>query len=269
MMSARLLSVFSLALLMAAVCISAYAVTDEVVILGSDTEKPQVPTGFTPEEAVIGVGSVHFFTIKASAAGYTIPQRARIVNIRLTELLSRRLAGPVTVKPIRGKPTVYVGPVRLVTVYPQDVKAAKAVSARALAEEWAQSLRVGLPTVMPGPVGPRAKPHAGDVCLGGSLLFALRGLDGYPTLDARRIAVDQRVAEALSVRASQVTVAPVDEGVGVFADGRLVVQVIPADAEAAGKTMAALAEEWADRLRAALNRIAAATEPKVAPASAD
>ncbi len=122
----------------------------EVVIWGSDTDKPMNPTNFSADQFIIDVNGAPFFVLRTSAAGYTLAQRGAIVELRIVEALSRRLAGPITISLIRGKPTIDVGNVRVVTVYPQDAKAAGAADEMALAKAWAAALAKGLPRVVPG-----------------------------------------------------------------------------------------------------------------------
>ena len=77
------------------------------------------------------------------------PQRMAIVDTRITEILSHGVLGPVTVKAIRGKPTVYVGAYRLITVYPRDARNAGMSCSWQLAKQWAESTAKALPIVMP------------------------------------------------------------------------------------------------------------------------
>ncbi len=130
----------------------AYAqLENEVKILGGEDEKPVTLARTMPEEFEIGVGGLVFFRIRAQAAGFTPAERARIVYARLTHILSYEDVDPeaVTIVPVRGKPTIYVGNVRLVTVYPSDVEATNARSMRQLAEIWAASIACCLKNVAP------------------------------------------------------------------------------------------------------------------------
>ncbi len=103
-----------------------------------------------PTEADIALDNVLFFRIRTPAAGYKVVEREKIVNQRLVDILSYRAGGPVTISPIRGKPTIYVDGTKLVTVYPRDVEANNATSMHQLAGIWATRLREGLPKVLPG-----------------------------------------------------------------------------------------------------------------------
>lgn len=226
---------------------------EEVVIWPSASDKPKAPEAFSAEAYEVGVNGVSFFTLRASAAGYKLIERACIADLRLTEVLSRRLTGPVVVKPIRGKPTIYVGPVRVITVYPNDVAACRAKSAQELACRWAQALREGLPRVVPG--APVTICRVYEVAVNNHLLFRLRAAAGYPSVKARGAAVEQQVVEVLSRGAKAVTCAPTANGVGIYADGVLVVEVTREDAAAAKSTPMAIARAWAENLRAALGQI--------------
>jgi len=248
---------------MAAVCLSvalalvflagAQAGQEEVVIWPHAVDKPKAPETFSAQAYEVGVNGVTFFVLRASAAGYRLIERAYIADLRLTEVLSRRLTGPVVVKPIRGRPTVYVGPVRVITVYPSDVAACRAKSADELASKWAEALREGLPRVVPGARVGVSRVY--EVAVNNHLLFRLRAAAGYPNLKARGAVVEQQVVEALSRRAKVVTCAPTMHGVGIYADGVLVVEVTEEDAAAVKSSPAAVAEVWASNLRGALGLI--------------
>lgn len=130
----------------------AYAqLENEVKILGGENEKPVTLAKTMPDEFEIGVGGLTFFRIRAQAAGFTPAERARIVYARLTHILSYGEVDPeaVTIVPVRGKPTIYVGNVRLVTVYPSDVEATNARSMQQLAKIWAASVACCLRNVAP------------------------------------------------------------------------------------------------------------------------
>jgi hypothetical protein len=107
-----------------------------------------------PTEADIAINNFLFFRIRTPAAGFRVVEREKIINQRLVELLSDRVPGPVTISPIRGKPTIYVNGAKFVTVYPRDVEANKARSMHKLAGIWAERLREGLPKIMPGSPDP-------------------------------------------------------------------------------------------------------------------
>ncbi len=127
-----------------------------------------------PTQVDIALDNHLFLRIRTPAAGYTILEREQIVNERLVAILSCHRPEPVTISLIRGKPTIYVDGVQLITVYPQDAAANKwwfrprspASAMMNLAQTWAYNLSQGLPQVMPGshPAGP-ARPAC--VCPGG------------------------------------------------------------------------------------------------------
>lgn len=227
--------------------------TGEVVIWGSSAEKPSLPESLSLKAYDVAVNGVVFFTIRAPAAGYTVAQRGYIADLRITEVLSRGLAGPIVIKYIRGKPTIYVGPVRVITVYPQDAAAWGVGSAAVLAETWAWNLHKNLPKVVPGVV--QRGPAVYEVAVNNCLLFRLRSAAGYPSLRARGADVEQKVVEVLSRGARAVTCAPTARGVGVFADGVLVVEATEADGRLVTLRPGDLAESWAENLRAALKHV--------------
>ena len=136
---------------------------EEYVLYGSYEDVPSV--GWWPAEAtgMIAVGGVEFFEIPGNGGGVTLPVRAEIVDARITEILSEGISGPVCVDDIRGQPTIYVGPYRLITVYDIDAVNAGATSAQVLAEKWAQSVAAALPQVLPSPYAaqPVTEPGSG------------------------------------------------------------------------------------------------------------
>jgi len=261
-MRSRFFGLAAVLLLTVAAMLAMPAFADEIVIYGSDTEKPLTPEGFNPQQMVIGVDSTEFFVLRTAAAGYTLAQRACIVDLRITEALSLRLTGPVTVKRLRGRPTLYIGPVRLVTVYPEDVAAAGACCAWHLAQKWAAGVREGLPKVVPGAFPRQSAGEVGVIALGGKLLFVLHWANGFGTVEKRHEVVEQRVTEALSRRAGPVHCRPVAGGIGVYAGDMLIVEATDTDAEALGVTKEKLADRWAANLEEALKLIAAKTPEK-------
>ncbi len=130
---------------------------DEYVLYGSYEDVPLV--GWWPAGAsgMIAVGGVEFFVIPGNGGGVTLPVRAEIVDARIAEILSAGISGPVCgksarwVRDIRGQPTIFVGPYRLITVYDIDAVNAGAASAQALALKWAHSVAAALPQVLPSP----------------------------------------------------------------------------------------------------------------------
>lgn len=234
----------------------------EVVLWGDDTDKPKDPKNFTATEFRVLVNGVPFMTLRTPAAGYTLAQRGSIVDLRIDEALSRRLTGPVTISSIRGKPTIYVGSVRVVTVYPQDSTAAGTKSECELAKIWAAALADGLPKVVPGGFVGHGTSGLYKVSLNNHEMFMLHWSAQYPTVRKRGAAVEAAVTEALSRREKVVTISPSAHGLGLYADGVLVVEVTPEDAKAEGQTQQSLADNWAANLTKALTLIAPASAPK-------
>jgi hypothetical protein len=103
-----------------------------------------------PTQMDIAIGNYKFFDILTPAAGYTVDQRQKLVNERLIDIFAAGHPKPVTVGSIRGKPTIYVNGIKLVTVYPRDVQAAQAKCTQSLAAKWAARVYEGLPRVWPG-----------------------------------------------------------------------------------------------------------------------
>ncbi|GEM_PF-7056859 len=136
----RMAALIALALLVIGGIMPA-AAQDDVVILGDEGAKPVTDAAYIPDVFDIGVDGEMFFRIRNSAAGFTAAERARIINARLVHIVSFAPVDPasVNIRTIRGKPTIYVGNVRLVTVYPSDVQGAEAGSMAALARIWADS----------------------------------------------------------------------------------------------------------------------------------
>ena len=128
---------------------AALAEPEEIAIYGTYEEVPQV--GMWPRGASgqIAVGGISFLVIPGNAGGLTVAERVAIVDTRITEILSHGVLGPVRVKAIRGKPTVYVGLYRLITVYPRDARAVGARCSKCLANKWAKSIAEALPKAMP------------------------------------------------------------------------------------------------------------------------
>ncbi|MFW5868686.1 MAG: hypothetical protein ACOCX2_12765 [Armatimonadota bacterium] len=123
----------------------------EVKILAGEDEKPTTNAKHVPDVFDIGINGELFFRIRAQAAGFSPAERARIVNTRIVHIISFAPLDPdsVHIKPVRGKPTIYVGDVRLITVYPGDVEATGATSMEQLANLWAASTACCLGNVAP------------------------------------------------------------------------------------------------------------------------
>ena len=120
-----------------------------IVVSGDLADKPAT-RGPALDRADIAIGSHGMFSILTNAAGFTIAERERIVYMRLTEIMSSVRVRPsaFSIVSVRGKPTICVGPYRLITVYPNDAAAAGCTSDE-LAVEWMGSLMRELPWVTP------------------------------------------------------------------------------------------------------------------------
>ncbi len=120
---------------------AAEAQDEEIKILAGEDEKPTTTAKYVPDVFEIGLDGELLFRIRSDAAGFSAAQRARIIDTRLVHAISYGNLDPdaVRIEPVRGKPTVYIGNLRLVTVYPGDVEAAGADSMQHLATIWAAS----------------------------------------------------------------------------------------------------------------------------------
>jgi len=129
-----------------AIGVASAQVEDEIVILGDENDKPAADAKYVADEVEIGVGGVMMFRI-----GYTPAERARIVDARLVHVLSYGCTEPecVSVASVRGLPTVYIGKVRIISVYPSDAEAAGAERSEWLANVWASSIAASLPSLVP------------------------------------------------------------------------------------------------------------------------
>jgi len=87
----------------------------------------------------VGLNNHVALRIRTNAAGWTIVERRTLVDQRLVHVLSyeNTIAPEVRVSDVRGKPTIYVGDCKLITVYPQDAAANKTTMEK-LAGIWAQ-----------------------------------------------------------------------------------------------------------------------------------
>jgi len=226
------------------------AVADEVVILGDENEKPPVNAkAYDPATADIKIDGVLFFRIRTPAIGYSVAEREVIVLKRLVAVMSSGRIPPVSVDAVRGKPTVYAGKYRIVTVYPVDVQAAGMPDAQILAEKWADGIYKGLLATAPSNCFGSAPFY--QVAIGSQVFFRLMDAYVYESLRARGENVDRRLTGIASAfKPGLVSTLPVrDGGVSVLYDGRAIVTATPADARArtVGSTQA-LADAWANNL---------------------
>ena len=104
-----------------------------------------------PTQADIALDNYLFFRLRTPAAGYTVAARDTLINQRIVEIFEAGEPGPVTICDVRGKPTIYVNGVKLVTVYPRDAEAAgNGICTQQLARAWASRIEAGLRKVWPG-----------------------------------------------------------------------------------------------------------------------
>lgn len=236
----------------------------EIKIWGGLASKPKTAEAYTPQKVSIGVGSFEMLELRQGAAGYSLSEREVAVYNRLIEALSR---GPVNsqcicVARVRSAPTIYVGGLRLVSVYASDAAAA-GMTQDELAARWRDRIAAVLPKVATAPVAPRPLAAGGyDVAVGGQFLFRLRDHDGYPSVKARGIAVEEQVVKMLSDgrkgRLTAVAAQAGDEWVVKYGE-LCVVTVTGADAAANGLTPQAQAERWTADLNRALAKLAGST----------
>ncbi len=124
----------------------------EIVIYSGEADVPQA--GNLPPETAgeIKVNNALVFKLPGGGGGVPLNVRAEIMDTRITEILSAGITGPIKIGAIRGKPTIWVGEFRLITVYPEDA-AATGTTMLALAQQWAKSTEAMLWKCSPG-VGP-------------------------------------------------------------------------------------------------------------------
>ena len=262
----------------------------ELKIWGGLESKPKIADGYTPEKVEIGIGSYKLLELRGAAAGYTLAEREVAVYNRLTEALSQ---GPVSAKMIcvgqvRSAPTIYIGPVRFVSVYAKDA-AAVHTTQQQLACAWAKRLVEVLPKITvattelkpasvaadtapptmtpdtPAPTPPTAACPAPEVveapyevAVGGTLLFRLRGRDGFESLQARGLAAEAQIVKMLSDGHDRGVVAKAGPTNGdwiVTYAGERVVTATAADAAANKTTRELLAKAWAAKLSGILPKI--------------
>ncbi len=237
-----------------AVAVSVFAIRPclaaEVVIYGGENEKPAV-RGSISGPADVSIDGVTFFTIPGPAIGYSTLQRLAIVETRIAEILSTSPFAPVTVKPVRGKPTVYVGNIRLITVYPADVRNAGAKSAAQLAAEWAEGTAAALQVVAPSAFRPM--PRGRSVYVLGLPWFDIYTHGGFPSMAARVESIRERInaiARDLPGAAAQVNVRYHNQEWTVFVGDSLLITATDKDACGNGVSSAkALAGMWAQQAR--------------------
>jgi hypothetical protein len=143
------------------------------VLLAAGACVAQTPKYVPPTTYDIALGNTKFFDILTPAAGYTVDERQKLVNGRLIDIFAAGRPEPVTVSCVRGKPTIFVNGIKLITVYPRDAEAAGGgICTQQLADKWAQSLKDGLTRVWPGCRFPTQKPAPKAAAASGAVAAA-------------------------------------------------------------------------------------------------
>lgn len=249
----------------------------ELKIWGGLDSKPKIADGYEPEKVEIGIGSYKLLELRGPAAGYTLAEREVAVYNRLTEALSQGPVSPkmICVGQVRSAPTIYIGPVRFVSVYARDAAAVR-MTQQQLACAWAKRLSEVLPKITvataelkPAPIPALCPPTMGpdvyEVAVGGTVIFRLRGPDGYESVAARGKDAELQINRMLSDGRERGVVAEARQVDGewiVAYAGEQVVTVTAADAAANGTTPEALAKAWAARLTAVLPKVKGPTGDK-------
>lgn len=138
---------------------SVLAASAEIVIYAGDEDLPKAGALPLATAGEIKVNSAPVLELPGGGGGVPLAVRAEILDTRMTEILSSGRVGPIIIGTIRGKPTIWVGEYRFVTVYPEDA-AALGLPAAAVAAQWAAQLRAALlktsPALGPSPEETRA-----------------------------------------------------------------------------------------------------------------
>jgi hypothetical protein len=101
----------------------------------------------------ISIGGQFIMRLRTGAGKFTLEERARIVEERLSESLGARLTPEdITLKEVKRdhQYEIYIRGRLLLTVTPEDAQAAK-MSVRQLAERWTKALREKLPPLSARP----------------------------------------------------------------------------------------------------------------------
>jgi hypothetical protein len=130
----------------------------DIVIYTGGTDLPEAGNLPAATAGVIMVNDTFVLQLPGAGGGVPLDVRAEIMDTRLTEILSAGIVGPVVVGDVRGKPTIWVGPYRLITVYPEDA-AAEGSTMKSLADAWAVNVQAMLWKCSPA-VGPSAEEMA-------------------------------------------------------------------------------------------------------------
>jgi hypothetical protein len=222
----------------------------QIVLWGDLNDKPVTNAAdYNPTEAEIRIGDVLFMVIRTPAAGYTVAEREAVILKRLVAIYESGKIAPVVVTPVRGRPTIAVNNIRLVTVYPRDVRTALDGDVWALARHWAEGIREGLLLTAPSNCFPEGPTCA--VMFRGKPVCRLLEPDGYANVRQRGLEVDGRLA-AIEGSFDPGLLATGETGGGtvVTYDGRPLVTATVVDARgAAYPSTTALAAAWVDRIK--------------------
>jgi hypothetical protein len=236
---------------------------NQVVLWGDLKDKPSTNAAdYNPTEAEIRIGDVLFMVLRTPAAGYTVAEREAVILKRIVAIYASGKIAPVAVTTVRGRPTISVNNIRLVTVYPRDVRSAADGDVWSLARHWAEGIREGLLLTAPSNCfreGPTyaATFHGKPVC-------RLLEPDSFANVRQRGLAVDSRLSliEA-DFDAGMLGTEETPGGTVVTYDGRPLVTATALDARgAAYPSSTALAAAWIDRIKL----VAAQAATCVAPA---
>jgi hypothetical protein len=236
----------------------------ELKLWGGLDSKPKIADAYAPDKVEIGIGAYKLLELHRGAAGYTLAEREVAVYNRLTEALSIGPVSPtmICVGRVRSAPTVYVGRVRFISAYAGDAAAVNTTQ-DALAQSWRDSLAAVLPALTKA-TGPKVITPPGcvagtyEVAVGGTLLFRLRGPDGFASLAARGVAVEENVVKMLSDGKYKPTTAEAfcDAGKWVVKFGAVtLVTATEEDATANRTTPELLARAWAAKLNGLLGKL--------------
>lgn len=250
--------------------VQAYAadvpVADDVVLWGDVNEKPvSNAADYNPATAEIRIGDVLFLVLRSPAAGYTVAERETVILRRLVAIYGSGRIAPVRVIPVRGLPTIYVGNIRLVTVYPRDVAAAADGSVGDLARHWAEGVRQGVLLTAPSNCFPEGPTYCAKLV--GKPVARLLEPDGFENVRQRGLAVDSRLSliEA-DFDAGMLGTEETPGGTVVTYDGRPLVTATQVDARSSHyDSTAELAAAWTDRIKLVMAQAAADAVPAQTP----
>jgi hypothetical protein len=144
-----------LVVLMLGALVAAHA---DIVIYTGGTDLPEAAKLPDATAGDIRVNDTFVLKLPGGGGGVPLDVRAEIMDTRITEILSAGIVGPVVIGDVHGKPTIWVGPYRLITVYPEDATT-EGTTMKSLADTWAMSVQAMLWKCSPA-VGPSAEEMA-------------------------------------------------------------------------------------------------------------